>query len=124
MKSSARSASIWKNNAVSHERYDIRNLSYEELVRYCASIGEKDFRAIQIFEWIYKKGAGSFDRMSSLSAPLRQRLCDDFCMAPLAVVDKQVAKDGTTKFLFELQDKERVETVLIPTATRTTVCIS
>lgn len=109
---------------MSHERPDIRNLSYEELARYCASIGEKEFRATQIFEWIYKKGAESFERMSTLSASLRQRLGDDFCIHPLGIVDKQVAKDSTTKFLFELQDKERVETVLIPTATRTTVCIS
>ncbi len=109
---------------MSSPQHDIRNLSYEELARYCASIGEKDFRATQIFEWIYKKGAGSFERMSSLPSPLRQRLCEDFYMTPLAVVDKQVAKDGTTKFLFELPDQERIETVLIPTATRTTVCIS
>lgn len=106
------------------KQQDIRNLSCEELARYCESIGEKGFRAAQIFEWIYKKGAWSFDRMRTLSAPLRQRLSEDFCIQTLAIAQKQAAKDGTTKFLFELPDKERIETVLIPTATRTTVCVS
>jgi len=103
---------------------DIRNLSFEELVRYCASIGEKEFRATQIFEWIYKKGVSSFDRMRTLSPPLRQKLSQEFDLKPLAISKKQVAEDGTTKFLFELGDREKIETVVIPTATRTTVCIS
>jgi 23S rRNA (adenine2503-C2)-methyltransferase len=106
------------------EQQDIRNVSYEELARYCESIGEKGFRATQIFEWIYKKGARSFDQMRSLSALLRQRLSEDFYIQPWVIAQKQVAKDGTTKFLFDLHDHERIETVLIPTATRTTVCIS
>ncbi len=103
---------------------DIRNLSFEELTRYLESIGEKSFRATQIFEWIYQKGVWSFDEMRTLPAPLRQRLTQDFDLKPFKIVQKQVAKDGTTKFLFELDDREKVETVLIPTATRTTVCIS
>ncbi len=103
---------------------DIRNLSREELTRYLESIGEKSFRASQIFEWIYKKGVWSFDEMRTLPAPLRQRLTQDFDLRPFKIVQKQVAKDGTTKFLFELDDREKVEAVLIPTATRTTVCVS
>ncbi|HBR14405.1 MAG TPA: 23S rRNA (adenine(2503)-C(2))-methyltransferase RlmN [Candidatus Omnitrophica bacterium] len=103
---------------------DIRNLSYEEWTRYCASIGEQPFRAGQIFEWIYKKGVWSFDEMRNLPAPLRQRLSRDFDLKPLVIVQKQVAQDGTTKFLFDLEDHEKIETVLIPTKTRTTVCIS
>lgn len=106
------------------QKQDIRNLSFQELAKYCESIGEKEFRAIQIFEWIYKKGVWSFDEMRTLSAPLRQRLSGDFDLKPLAIVKKQVAADGTTKFLFDLCDHEKIETVLIPTATRTTICIS
>jgi 23S rRNA (adenine2503-C2)-methyltransferase len=105
-------------------KQDIRNLAHDELAGYLESIGEKSFRAAQIFEWIYKKGALSFDQMSSLPAPLRRRLSEDFELQPLAVAQKQVAKDGTTKFLFELYDHEKIETVLIPSTTRTTVCIS
>ena len=113
-----------KNAGLESRKQDIRNLSFQELAKYCESIGEKEFRAAQIFEWIYKKGVWSFDRMRNLPASLRERLSQDFDLDPLAIAKKQVAKDGTTKFLFDLCDHEKVETVLIPTATRTTVCIS
>jgi 23S rRNA (adenine2503-C2)-methyltransferase len=103
---------------------DIRNFSLEELIEHMKSVGESPYRAAQIFEWIYKKGAWSFEQMSNLPAPLRQRLSQDFNLNPLTIAKKQVAKDGTTKFLFDLCDHEKIETVLIPTATRTTVCIS
>ena len=103
---------------------DIRNLSLKELEDYLQSIGEQSFRAKQIFEWIYKKGVWSFDAMRNLSDGLRQKLSQDFELKPLTIAKKQVAKDGTTKFLFDLSDQEKIETVLIPTARRTTVCIS
>jgi 23S rRNA (adenine2503-C2)-methyltransferase len=106
------------------KKQDIRDLSFEELRRHCESIGEKEFRATQIFEWIYKKGTASFGEMMNLPEPLRQKLSEDFDFKPLTVAEKQVGKDGTTKFLFDLYDREKIETVLIPTATRTTVCIS
>jgi len=106
------------------QKRDIRNLSFQELVKYCESIGEKEFRATQIFEWIYKKGVWSFEQMKNLPQPLRQKLSEDFDLGQLAIAKKQAAKDGTTKFLFDLYDHEKIETVLIPTATRTTVCIS
>jgi 23S rRNA (adenine2503-C2)-methyltransferase len=105
-------------------KHDIRNLAYDELVRYLESIGEKSFRATQIFEWIYKRGIGSLEQMRNLPEPLRQKLSQDFALTPLAMARKQVAQDGTTKFLFDLYDHEKIETVLIPTATRTTICIS
>lgn len=103
---------------------DIRNLSYEELLRYVEASGEKSFRAGQVFEWIYKKGVWSFEEMRNLPASLRRKLSEDFALQPLTIAQKQAARDGTTKFLFELHDGERIETVLIPTATRTTVCVS
>ncbi|MCR4338074.1 MAG: 23S rRNA (adenine(2503)-C(2))-methyltransferase RlmN, partial [Candidatus Omnitrophica bacterium] len=90
----------------------------------CESVGEKSFRAQQVFEWIYKKGAWSFDAMTSLSQEFREKLKKDFDLFPLTIAQKQISKDGTTKFLFDLQDREKVETVLIPTARRTTVCVS
>jgi 23S rRNA (adenine2503-C2)-methyltransferase len=107
-----------------HPKEDIRSLSHEELAKYLEGIGEKAFRATQIFEWIYQKGAWSFDAMTNLSQELRERLKENFNLSQLAIAQKQVSKDGTTKFLFDLHDHEKVETVLIPTATRTTVCVS
>ena len=103
---------------------DIRDVSFEELKKYLTGIGEKPFRAGQIFEWIYQKGAWGFDAMSSLPKELRDRLKQDFELRPNVIAEKQVSQEGTTKFLFDLHDREKIESVLIPTATRTTACIS
>ncbi len=103
---------------------DIRNLSYEELVKYFGGIGEKPFRAAQIFEWIYQKNAWVFDAMTNLPKELRERLKQDFNLQPNTIAQKMVSEEGTTKFLFDLHDHEKIESVLIPTETRTTACIS
>ncbi len=103
---------------------DIHNLSLQELLVYVDSIGEKPFRANQIFKWLYQKGAWSFDSMENLPRNLRQRLAQDFILRPNIINQKKVSGDGTTKFLFDLEDQEKIETVLIPTAARTTVCVS
>ena len=93
---------------------DIRDLSFEEFSAYLASIGEKPFRAGQVFEWLYKKDASSFEDMTTLSQPLRSRLKNDLGFAPAVIAGQQKSQDGTTKFLFELSDGEHVEAVLIP----------
>ncbi len=103
---------------------DIRDLSLEELSSYLISIKAEPFRAEQIFQWIYQKGAWSFEAMSNLSKDLRQHLARDFELKPNVIATKMVAEDHTTKFLFDLYDHEKIESVLIPTATRTTACIS
>lgn len=103
---------------------DIRNLSLTELQEYMAAIGEKPFRARQVAEWIYHKGALNFAGMGNIAKPLRERLDRDFSFGPPKEVRKEISSDGTTKFLFALADQEKVETVLIPTKTRTTACIS
>ena len=103
---------------------DIRDSSLEELAKYFKSVGEKEFRAEQIFDWIYKKNAWGFDDMANLPKPLREKLKEDFNLQPNAIAEKQVSQEGTTKFLFDLHDREKIESVLIPTATRTTACIS
>ena len=76
------------------------------------------------FEWIYKKGAWSFEDMKNLSKELQDRLTQDFELKPNVIAQKLVAEDTTTKFLFDLHDHEKIESVLIPTPTRTTACIS
>lgn len=103
---------------------DIRDLSLAELKAYLVSIEEKPFRAQQIFDWIYKKGAVSFDQLLNLPEPLRKRLSQDFLFEPIRIATELVSEDGTRKFLFDLKDNEQVESVLIPTKGRTTACIS
>jgi 23S rRNA (adenine2503-C2)-methyltransferase len=103
---------------------DIRNLSHEELGAFVKDIGEASFRADQIFEWIYKKGAVSFDDMKNLPAALRQKLNERFELFAPAIVHEERSEDGTRKVLFDLKDHERVETVLIPAEKRATICVS
>ena len=105
-------------------KQDIRNLSFEELVNYLASWGENTFRAKQIFEWLYKRGVKDFTVMRNLPLSLRHRLEDDFSFSPAAIEEKLISSDETTKFLFDLYDHEKIETVLIPAAHRATVCVS
>src|SRR3989338_6469918 len=103
---------------------DIRDLSLEELDYYLGSIGEKPFRAFQIFEWIYQRQAWDFKAMSNLPAGLRRHLSQTFTLKPFRIEKKEVSEDGTTKFLFDLDDDQKIETVLIPTEKRTTACVS
>ena len=103
---------------------DIRNLSFEELSQYFESLGEKPFRAQQIYQWLYQRSVWSFDEMNNLPKPIRDRLKKDFILKKNEIAKKKVSPDGTTKFLFELDDREKIESVLIPTAKRTTACIS
>ena len=110
--------------APSIDKQDIRNLSYEELVIYLETIGEKQFRAGQIFDWIYKKGALDFNAMANLPASLKAHLLTDFLFGPPQITRHLTSEDKTQKFLFDLVDHEKVETVLIPTAHRATVCVS
>jgi 23S rRNA (adenine2503-C2)-methyltransferase len=103
---------------------DIRNLSAQELKEYCAHAGERSFRQIQIFEWLYKKDAASFDDMHSLPREFRERLARDFIVGVPAIVERRVSSDRSVKFLSALGDGERVESVFIPALGRATVCIS
>jgi len=103
---------------------DIRDLSLEELAAYLKSIAAEGFRAQQIFQWIYQKGAWGFDGMTNIPQGLKDRLEEDFILRPNQIAQKVISEDGTTKFLFDLHDHEKIESVLIPTKTRTTVCVS
>ena len=103
---------------------DIRHITPQKLVRFLEEIGEKKFRATQIEEWLWKKGAGSFDEMTNLSAPLRQKLSENFSFLNTVIDRKVQSSDGTAKFIFRLHDGREIEGVLIPTETRVTACIS
>lgn len=103
---------------------DFRSLSLEEIRFYLESIREKSFRAKQIYEWLWQKGAGSFEEMTNLSKGLRNQLKEDFSFNSLAFDIKQESSDGTIKMRFKTFDGHFVEGVLIPATDRLTACVS
>ena len=103
---------------------DIRALSLEELKSIFIEIGEKPFRAKQVYEWLWKKSARTFDEMTNLSKPTRELLNSNFVINAVSVNKMQVSKDRTIKNAFKLYDGNIVEGVLIPTTSRMTACIS
>jgi len=106
------------------EKPDIRNLSLDEIQIFFTQNNEKPFRARQLYEWLWKKAAGSFDQMTNLSKPIREKLIENFTFHT-AKPDKIVkSSDGTIKILFRLFDDNQVEGVLIPSKNRVTACIS
>jgi 23S rRNA (adenine2503-C2)-methyltransferase len=94
------------------------------LADYCLGLGEKPFRATQLFRWIHQKGASDFAAMSDLAKSLRDALPRTACVEGLRAISEQVAADGTTKWLFDVGRGDAVETVFIPEADRSTLCIS
>ena len=104
---------------------DIRAFGYEELQKEVESMGEKAFRAKQIYEWLHVKLADSFGEMTNLSKGLRERLDEEYVILPVEMLERQVSKlDGTNKFLFRLYDGNVVESVLMRYKHGNSVCIS
>jgi 23S rRNA (adenine2503-C2)-methyltransferase len=103
---------------------NIRQLSLRDLEQYFEEQGDKKFRAKQVYEWLWQKGAGSFEAMSNLSKDLRSKLSDQFSFPSLSVDATQYSADGTVKTRFKTHDKNLVEGVLIPTEERKTACVS
>jgi 23S rRNA (adenine2503-C2)-methyltransferase len=107
-----------------NEKTDLRNLNSTELEAFIASFGKERYRTIQILRWLYQKGAHSFDEMTNLSKRFREQLNQVSFISILHPLRIEEARDGTKKFLFELEDKNRIESVLIPDKDRLTLCIS
>lgn len=103
---------------------DIRTLNDEQLSTWVVAHFEKAFRAKQISEWLWKKNADSFDAMENLPLLLRQDLQKEFTLNKLVLRERQQSTDGSIKYGFELADGKMIESVLIPSSTRTTVCVS
>lgn len=103
---------------------DIRTLSLEQLTDYFKEIGEKPFRAKQVYDWLWSKNLHSIDEMTNLSKDLRDKISKEFIINPVSVDLLQKSNDGTIKNGVKLHDGLLVESVLIPTATRTTACVS
>jgi 23S rRNA (adenine2503-C2)-methyltransferase len=106
------------------KKENIRNLSLEELLSSMQNIGEKPFRAKQVYEWLWKKDAMSFEQMSNLSKDLRNKLEENYFIDHIHLDDQQISSDKTIKCAFSVGDGKVVEGVLIPTSSRTTACIS
>ncbi len=103
---------------------NIRTLSLPELKEYFERIGDKKFRAIQTYEWIWKQNARSFDEMTNLGKDLRQKLAENFSFPAIVNDTTQISGDGTLKSRFKTHDGHFMEGVLIPTENRNTACVS
>ena len=106
------------------EKKNIRHLGSQELETYFATLGEKKFRAHQVYEWLWQKHAHTFDDMTNLSKELRGQLALHFSLPALTVDATQYSADGTVKSRFRTADQHLVEGVLIPTDERKTACVS
>lgn len=96
----------------------------EGLVAFCERLGEKRFRATQLFRWIHQKGVAQFDEMSDLAKSLREKLKASATVQPLRIVQQHISNDGTIKWLFDVGGGDAVEAVFIPEDDRGTLCIS
>ena len=107
------------------EKTDIKSLNYEELQEFFKELGEKPFRAKQVYQWMHEKLTGDFDEMTNLSKSLREKLktsCALTCLTPVEVLTSEI--DGTQKYLFRLEDGNVVESVLMKYRHGNSVCIS
>ncbi|NHA06029.1 23S rRNA (adenine(2503)-C(2))-methyltransferase RlmN [Mucilaginibacter sp. HC2] len=110
------------NNA--KDKIDIRSLGLEALQDHFIRMGEKSFRAKQIYEWLWKKSCFSFNEMSNISKELRTKLDENFVINNVKINSSQVSADKTIKNSFILHDTHLIEGVLIPTPGRMTACVS
>jgi 23S rRNA (adenine2503-C2)-methyltransferase len=94
------------------------------LIGFCHELGEKPFRATQLFRWIHQRGAGDFAQMTDLAKSLRDKLSQVARIHPLPVKSRYDSADGTLKWLFDVGDGNVIEAVFIPEADRGTLCIS
>ena len=106
------------------EKIDIRNISVEELQKFCKDNNLPKFRAKQVEEWLWKKGATSFAEMTSLSKEMRDLFTVHFVINSVKIHKAERSIDGTIKYSMKLHDNQLVEGVLIPSRKRITACIS
>lgn len=102
----------------------VYDLTYEDWQAWTKENREPAFRAGQIFDWLYVKRVQSFEQMSNLSKGLREKLAEQFQFVALNEIARQEAKDGTVKFLFELYDKNAIETVIMKHDYGNSVCVT
>ncbi|MBT9610349.1 23S rRNA (adenine(2503)-C(2))-methyltransferase RlmN [Aquabacterium sp.] len=103
---------------------NLLDFDLDGLAAYCEQLGEKRFRATQLFRWIHQKGASDFDQMTDLAKSLRSKLQGVAHIQPLSIISEHVSSDGTIKWLFDVGQGNAVETVFIPEDDRGTLCVS
>lgn len=106
------------------KRKNIRELTLDELIVELEKLGEKKFRAKQVYEWLWKKGARNFDEMANISKKVTEHLATHFFIDAIHISDEQHSSDLTVKCAFKSYDNHITEGVLIPTTSRITACIS
>ncbi|MEY8879543.1 MAG: 23S rRNA (adenine(2503)-C(2))-methyltransferase RlmN [Leptothrix sp. (in: b-proteobacteria)] len=103
---------------------NLLDFDLDALAAHCEQLGEKRFRAVQLFRWIHQRGAHDFDQMSDLAKSLRAKLAGVACIEPLPLLSEHRSSDGTIKWLFDVGAGNAIETVFIPEDDRATLCIS
>lgn len=107
------------------DKVDLKSMNLAEMTEFIVSIGEKPFRAKQVYQWIHEKQADSFDEMTNISKKMRESLADAGYLTTLKKEEVQISKlDGTRKYLFQLEDGNVIESVLMRYKHGNSVCIS
>ena len=103
---------------------NIKDYDLEELKKELIEMGEKPFRAEQIFKWLYEEKVESFDEMTNLSISLREKLKENYTLCNFGILKKQESKDGTIKYLLDILDGNAIETVLMRYHHGNSICVS
>ena len=103
---------------------NLLDFDLDGLAAFCERLGEKRFRATQLFRWIHQRGATDFEQMSDLAKSLRNKLATSAHVQGLSLISQHVSTDGTIKWLFDVGDGNAVEAVFIPESDRGTLCVS
>jgi 23S rRNA (adenine2503-C2)-methyltransferase len=103
---------------------NLLDFDLEGLAVFCEGLGEKRFRATQLYRWIHQKGASDFSQMTDLAKSLREKLATTAHIEPLKILTEQKSTDGTIKWLFDVGNGDAVEAVYIPETDRGTLCVS
>ena len=105
-------------------RVNLLDFDREGLMAHCSSLGEKPFRATQLFRWIHQRGQSDFAQMTDLAKGFREKLTDTAEVLDLPVLSLHESADGTIKWLFDVRDGNAIESVFIPEDDRGTLCVS
>ena len=103
---------------------ELIGLDKQEFLQLISDLGEKPFRAKQLWQWVYNRGETDFDKMTNFSLSLREKLKENCSISRPKIVAEQISSDKTHKWLLEFADGQRIETVYIPEDDRGAVCIS
>ncbi len=106
------------------DRVNLLEFDLDGLTAFCAGLGEKRFRAVQLFRWLHQRGQSQFEGMTDLARSLRDKLALVAEIKPLALLSEHVSADGTIKWLFDVGQGNAIEAVFIPESDRGTLCVS